>query len=186
MALHDWQARRQRLKLVDEMGTHTSFAPLYAYAPRGKRAFFKVPRNRGKNTTLLASTDCEGMVPSMDVEGFTTKEVFKAYMEHFLSPTLREGQVVVIDNLGAHKGERSRELIEGKGCKHLPLTALLAGPQPCRGGLFEEQGAAPSSRITHPRGGGGGHRRALDAVTSRDARRLLGHCGYRLLPDQQL
>jgi transposase len=74
----------------------------------------------------------------MAVEGFTTKEVFEAYTEHFLSPALREGQAVVMDNLGAHKGERGRELIEGKGCKHPPLAALLAGPQPHRGGLFED------------------------------------------------
>ena len=67
-----------RLVFVDEMGAHTSLAPLYAYSPRGKRAFFKVPRNRGKNTTLLASIGCEGMGPSMAVEGPTTKEVFEA------------------------------------------------------------------------------------------------------------
>ena len=46
-----------RLVFVDEMGTHTSLASLYAYSPRGKRAFFKVPRNRGKNTTFC-STPC--------------------------------------------------------------------------------------------------------------------------------
>jgi transposase len=109
------------LVFVDEMGTHTSLAPLYAYSPRGKRAFFKVPRNRGKNTTLLASMGWEGMSPSMAVEGSTTKEVFETYIEHFLTPALRPGQVVVMDNLGAHKGERVRELIQSKGCKLLYL-----------------------------------------------------------------
>ena len=62
---------------VDEMGTHTSLAPLYAYAPVGERAFFKIPRNRGKNTTLLASLHQEGMGPSMAVEGPTTSRVFE-------------------------------------------------------------------------------------------------------------
>jgi hypothetical protein len=50
-----------RLVFVDEMGTHTSLAPVYAYAPVGERAFFEIPRNRGKNTTLLTSIDREGM-----------------------------------------------------------------------------------------------------------------------------
>ena len=90
---------------MDEMGTHTFLTPLYAYAPCGKRAFFKVPRNRGKNTTLLASIGCKGMGPSMAVERSTTKEVFEAYVGHFLAPALRSGQVVVMDNLGAHSGE---------------------------------------------------------------------------------
>jgi hypothetical protein len=62
---------------VDERGTHTSLAPLYAYAPVGERAFFKIPRNRGKNTTLLASLCQEGMGPSMAVEGPTTSRVFE-------------------------------------------------------------------------------------------------------------
>ncbi len=61
----------ERLVFVDELGTYTSLAPLYAYAPIGERAFFKLPRNRGKNTTLLASLDREGMGPSMAVEGAT-------------------------------------------------------------------------------------------------------------------
>jgi transposase len=54
----------------------------------------------------------EEMGPSMAIEGSTTKEVFEAYIEHFLAPTLREGQVVMMDNLSAHKGERVRKLVE--------------------------------------------------------------------------
>ena len=61
------------------------------------------------------------MGPSMAIEGSTTKEVFEAYVEHFLAPKLRPGRVVVIDDLGTHKGERVRELIEGRGRKLLYL-----------------------------------------------------------------
>jgi hypothetical protein len=75
-----------------EMGTHTSLAPLYAYAPVGERAYFEIPRNRGKNTTLLASLHAEGMGPSMAVEGATTVRVFEAYVERVLAPSLRPGQ----------------------------------------------------------------------------------------------
>jgi hypothetical protein len=103
--------------LVDEMGTHTSLAPLYAYAPVGERAFFKIPRNRGKNTTLLTSLGHQGgMGPSMAVEGATTSRVFETYVEWVLAPALRRGQVVVMDNLGAHRPKRIRELIERRGC----------------------------------------------------------------------
>lgn len=59
------------LVFVDEMGTHTSLAALYAYAPVGERAFFEIPRNRSKNTTLLTSLHQEGMGASMAVEGAT-------------------------------------------------------------------------------------------------------------------
>jgi transposase len=65
----------------------------------------------------------EGMGPSLAVEGATNREVFETYVERVLAPTLREGQVVVMDNLSAHKGERVRELIEGRGCELIYLPS---------------------------------------------------------------
>jgi transposase len=89
---------------------------LYARAPKGKRAYGKVPRNRGKNTTLIAAITLEGaMGAPMTVEGATDTQAFEAYVEHFLAPTLGKGQVVVLDGLGAHRPSRIRELIESKG-----------------------------------------------------------------------
>ena len=166
---------------VDEMGTHTSFAPLYAYSPRGKRAFFKVPRNRGKNTTLLASMGWEGMGPSMAVEGSTTKEVFETYIEHFLTPALRPGQVVVMDNLGAHKGRRVKELIETRGCALLYLPPYSPDLKPIEGafskikGLLRRAGARTRDALVDAMGA------ALRAVSVGDAHGLFAHCGYRRL-----
>jgi hypothetical protein len=85
--------------LKDEMGTHTSLAPLYANSPIGERAFFEIPRNRGKNTTLLTSLHTRGMGPSMAVEGATTARVFETYVKRSLAPSLKPGQVVVMDKL---------------------------------------------------------------------------------------
>jgi hypothetical protein len=100
---------------VDECGTNTSLAPLYAYAPKGSRAHGKVPRNRGKNTTLIASMTISGMGEAMAFEGSTDASTFEAYVERFLAPTLKEKQIVVMDNLGAHRGEKVRKLIEARG-----------------------------------------------------------------------
>ena len=111
------------LVFVDEMGTHTTLAPLYAYAPVGERAYFEIPRNRGKNTTLLASLHAQGMGPSMAVEGATTVRVFEAYVERVLAPSLRPGQVVVMDRLGAHRPRRVKELVEHRGCELLYLPS---------------------------------------------------------------
>ena len=87
-------------------------------------------RNRGKNTTLIASMTLEGaMGESTAVEGSTKAFVLvEAYVERFLAPSLRPGQVgvvvvVVMDNLSAHKTERARELIEGRGCEQWFLPA---------------------------------------------------------------
>jgi ABC-type cobalamin transport system ATPase subunit len=107
----------RRLVFVDEMGVHTSLAPLYGYSAKGERVRLSVPRNRGKNTTLLASIGLDGMGETMAVEGSTDRWVFEAYVEHALAPALRAGQVLIMDNLPAHKPARVRELIEERGCE---------------------------------------------------------------------
>ena len=80
--------------------------PIYGYAPRGERLRLSVPRSRGKNTTLLSSMTASGMGPSLAVEGATTARVFETYVEKVLVPSLRTGQIVVMDNLGAHRPKR--------------------------------------------------------------------------------
>ena len=169
----------KRLVFVDEMGTHTSLSPLYGYSPRGQRAFFKVPRNRGTNTTLLSSMSLEGMGPSMAIEGSTTKEVFEVYVEHFLAPTLRAGQVVIMDNLSAHKGERVRKLIEDRGCALLYLPPYSPDLNPIEEAfskvkrLLRVIGARTKEALVEAIG------KALDVVGTRDAKGFFTHCGYR-------
>jgi DDE superfamily endonuclease len=102
----------RRFLFVDECGAHTSMTRTRARAPKGKRAHGRVPRNRGKNTTLIASLSLGGMGQAMTFQGSTDKMVFEAYVERFLAPALHPGQVVILDNLGAHKGQRVRDLVE--------------------------------------------------------------------------
>jgi DDE superfamily endonuclease len=71
----------ERLVFVDEMGANTSLCALYAWSPKGERAHTRVPPNRGKNTTLLASMGVEGMGHCLAVEGSTTAAVFETYVE---------------------------------------------------------------------------------------------------------
>jgi hypothetical protein len=81
----------ERLVFVDEMGANVSLTPLYAWSRRGRRAFGSAPKNWGKNVTLLASITREGLGPCLAVEGSTTREVFEAYLEGVLAPTLEAG-----------------------------------------------------------------------------------------------
>jgi transposase len=114
----------ERLVFVDECSTNTSLAPLYGWSRRGERVRQKVPRNWGKNVTLLSSIGKRmGMGASLVVEGSTNTKVFETYLTEVLLPTLEEGQVVVMDNLSSHKGQRVRELIEGEGCELIYLPS---------------------------------------------------------------
>ena len=139
---------------MDEMGTNVSLCPLYAWSPKGQRAFGSAPRNWGKNVTLLASITREGLGPCLAVEGATTREVFETYLERVLAPSLKPGQMVVMDNLSAHKGGRVKEIIEGMGCKLLYLppyyspdfNPISSRPSRRSRGCCGEPRRAPASR----------------------------------------
>ena len=167
------------LVFVDEMGTNTSLSPLYGWAKKGERAYCSVPRNRCKNTTLLSSMSVEGMGPSLAVEGATNREVFETYVERVLAPTLRRGQLVVMDNLSAHKGERVRELIEGQGCELLYLPSYSPDLNPIEEafskikGLMRKAEARSREALLEAMG------MAISALSARDARGFFEHCGYR-------
>lgn len=168
-----------RLVFVDEMGANTSLSPIYAYSAVGQRARCSVPRNRGKNTTLLSSMSVGGMGPSLAVDGPTDRAVFEAYLERVLVPSLRAGQVVVMDNLSAHKGERVKELIESRGCELLYLPPYSPDLNPIEEafskvkGLLRKAEARTRYALVEAMG------RALSTVSARDARGFFEHCGYR-------
>ena len=140
----------KRFVFVDEMGTNTSLHSLYAWSKRGKRAYCSVPRNRGKNTTLLASMSAEGMGPSIAVVGAVDAQVFEVYLEQGLVPYLRPGQVVVMDNLSAHKGERVKELIEGASCELLYLPPYSPDLNPIEEAFSKIKGVFAKSSSQDP------------------------------------
>jgi transposase len=179
------QVEIMQLVFVDEMGTNTSLSPIYAWAPKGQRACWSVPRNRGANTTVLSSMSVEGMGPSLSVEGSTTSVVFEAYVQQVLAPTLRRGQVVVMDNLSAHKGERVKELIEERGCELIYLPSYSPDLNPIEEAfskikrLVRKAEARTQEALIEAIGS------ALSAVSSKDAHSFFEHCGYRM-PVQSL
>lgn len=166
------------LVFVDEMGTNTSLSPLYAWAPRGERASCSVPRNRGPNTTLLSSMTLEGMGTSLAVEGATNREVFETYVEQILAPTLRRGQVVVMDNLTSHKGDRVKELIEERGCELIYLPPYSPDFNPIEEAfakikaLVRKAEARTREALVEAIGKG------ISMVTAQDAQGFFDHCGY--------
>jgi len=168
----------KRLVFVDESGSNIALTSLYARAPKGQRAHGSVPRNRGKNTTLLASLSVEGMGASMLLEGATNGAVFEIYLEQILLPSLAPGQIVVMDNLSAHKGARVRQLIEERGCQLLFLPAYSPDFSPIEETFskikahLRRVGARTREALEEAMA------QALETVTSQDALGWFTHCGY--------
>lgn len=111
----------QRVVVIDESSTHLDMMPRYARAPRGQRAYAKQRRNYGKNVTLLAGLTLNGINAPMVVEGAVTTPVFEAYVRQVLLPTLHPGDIVILDNLIAHKSQTVRALLAARGCRLLFL-----------------------------------------------------------------
>jgi transposase len=170
----------RRFVFVDEMGTNTSLCALYAYAPKGRRAYTRVPRNRGANTTLLASMSLEGMGPCLAVEGATTATVFETYVQRVLAPSLRRGQIIVLDNLSAHKSERAKELIEERGCQLLYLPAYSPDFNPIEETFSKIKSALRKAQARNREALVEALGVAIWAVTTRDAHGFFEHGGYHL------
>ena len=173
---------------VDESGFHTSMTRLRARAPKGERAYAKVPRNRGKNQTLIAAITLEGAMVEeavMAVEGATNAQIFETYIEHFLGPTLEAGQVVVMDRLSAHRTERVRQLIEARGADLVFLPSYSPDLNPIEEAFSKIKAIVRKMEARTREALVEAIAKALRAVTPEDAMGWFKHCGYNV-EDQPL
>ena len=165
---------------MDECSTNISLSPIYARAPRGERAHGKAPRNWGKNVSLICAIDAEGVKSSVSVEGAVDGKAFESYIEHFLAPKLKRGQILVMDNLSVHKSKQVRRLIEEAGATLLFLPPYSPDMNPIEGAfskvksVLRKVAARTREALVEATG------RALDTVTAEDIRGFYTDCGYRL------
>ena len=106
---------------VDETWTKTNMTRTHGRAPRGHRLVARVPHGRWKTMTFLAALRCDRIDAPCVVDGPINGTIFRAWVEQFLIPTLRPGDVVVLDNLGSHKGLAVRRAIRAAGAHLLFL-----------------------------------------------------------------
>lgn len=172
------QLDAEQLVIIDECGSHIALTPRYGWGLKGERVRGSVPRNRGKNMTLIASLCWSGMGECMIIEGATNAVALEQYIEEILAPSLTAGQIVIMDNLSAHKGKKVFDLIESRGCQ----VRFLPGYSPDLSPIEETF----SKLKTHLRRAGARTREALQeaicqallTVTAQDAQGWFRHCGY--------
>jgi hypothetical protein len=103
----------ERLVFFDESGVNLAMTRTYARAPRGERAVGYVPKNWGESLTLSAGIALRGLIAPLRLVGSMTADVFEAYVEQFVCPELRAGDIVIVDNLSAHKRASIAGLVDG-------------------------------------------------------------------------
>jgi transposase len=106
-----------RLVFIDETWTRTDMAPLRGWAPRGRRLLAKVPHGRWKTMTFIAALRHDRIDAPWFIEGPIDGESFRLYVKEVLLPTLRPGDIVILDNLGSHKSKAVRQLIRSVGAR---------------------------------------------------------------------
>ena len=168
------------LVFVDESGANRALCPRYGYAPKGERSCGQAPRNRGRNTSLLAAMSPLGLVATMTVEGSTNTDVFLTYLQNVLCPALRPGQTVILDNLSVHKNEAVRQEIEAAGCRLVFLPAYSPDFNPIEHAFaklkqFLRKAKARTQEALETAIAAG-----LATITDQDARGWFKHCEFPL------
>jgi transposase len=167
-----------RLVFLDEAGSHIAMTRDYGRAPRGERVVGSVPRNRGEVTTMIGALDIHGMRALMTVEGATDADVFEAFVERVLVRRLRPGDIVVLDNVGAHKPTRIRALVEAVGARLLFLPPYSPDLNPIELGWSKLKAALRDFGARTRDALDVAIRRGMDLIGADDARAWFTHCGY--------
>ena len=156
---------------------------LYARAPKGQRALGRAPAGRYERLTLLGAISLAGLCALMTIRAFTDRAVFRAFVEQALVPVLQEGQVVILDNLPAHKYPEIEEAIRAAGCEllFLPRYSPEFNPiEPCWSKLKNELRSRAARTLESLQAAVGD---AMQTITTENARGWFEHCGYSLAPD---
>lgn len=166
--------------VLDESYATTAFTRLRGRSRRGVRLVGRVPHGHWKLLTILAAINVQGIVAAATIDAPTDGDVFRAFVDEALVPRLRRGQVVVMDNLSAHKIAGVRASIEAAGCRVVylpPYSPDLSPIEPMWSKLkqaLRSRGARTLAALTETVG------EALTTITAGDCLGYFRHCGYTL------
>ena len=163
---------------MDETSTNLTYARRYGRALGGQRATQGVPLHAGANVTLVAALTPQGLQAAMTVDGALNAAVFAVYLDQVLGPTLRPGDVVVLDNLPVHKAAGLGEVVEKRGARLLVLPPYSPDFNPIELAFSKLKTwlrtAAARTRPTLE----AALARALAWISEADAQNWFDHCGY--------
>lgn len=168
----------RRLVFVDEFGVNIRLARLFGWAPRGTRSRGSVPRNYGQNLSVCAALSLEGITATMTIDGAIDGLAFAQYVEQLLVPTLKPRQIVIMDNLSAHKQVAVRQAIEAVGARVVFLPSYSPDFNPIElvisaiKQVLRRVGADTREDLEAALPA------ALDDVLPQQARNCFRHCGY--------
>jgi transposase len=172
--------RQRRFVFVDETAVNTAMTRRYGRAPRGARAVDSAPRNYGTHTSVIGAMGLRGLVATLAVEGAVDTLCFDAYAEQVLAPRLRPGDVVVLDNLTAHRASRIEEVAESRGAQVLWLAPYSPDFSPIEQCWSKIKAYLRGAKARTEDELNKALAQAIGLVTKADIRGWFKHCGYSL------
>jgi hypothetical protein len=156
-----------RLVFLDESGAKTNMTRLYGRIIGGGRLVGRTPHGHWSTTTILSSLRLDGSTAAMVIEGATDRDVFEAYVQEVLIPSLRPGDIVVMDNLAPHKSPRIIAAIEAASAEVWFLSPYSPDLNPIEksktpflhGAVVEDQSLASAGESTNRKRSAASHRR---------------------------
>ena len=168
----------EKLVFIDESGAKTNMTRLYGRAKAGSRARDNTPSGHWCTTTMISSVRLDGSTACMVVDGATNKDVFQAYVSKILLPTLNQGDIVIMDNLSAHKNQQVRNLIESVGAQLWFLPAYSPDLNPIEKMWSKIKSILRTLKARTEESLIRAIAKALNAVTQSDAKGWFESCGY--------
>lgn len=170
----------QKLKFLDESGVTTQMTRLWGRAPRGERVQEATPDGRWQVLTTLGTMSLRGMEAVMTVASATDGDVFHAYVEQVLCVTLQAGDVVVMDNLSAHKVAGIRELMAARGAQPVYLPPYSPDLNPIEQAWSKFKQFLRTAKARTAEALDQAITEALKTITADNAQAWFRHCGYAL------
>ena len=167
-----------KLVFIDESGAKTNMTRLRGRAKGGGRCVDDAPHGHWHTTTMISSIRLDGNTACMAIDGATSAEVFRAYVRHVLVPTLRSGDLVVLDNLSAHRDREAIQFIESAGAAVLFLPPYSPDLNPIEKMWSKVKEFLRSAKARTVKSLISAIAKALGMVTNQDAMGWFKSCGY--------
>ena len=173
----------ERLVFVDEFAINTAMTRTHARAPLGARAEVSEPGPHGHQSSVISALSLSGLQASMTIEGAVDTQVFDAYVEHFLVPTLLQGDLVLLDNVKFHYSERAVSLIQAAGARVRHLPAYSPDFNPIEECISKIKEILRSLKARTTRKLYKALAKAIAKITVDDICGWFAHCGYTYSPN---
>lgn len=170
----------EQLVFLDESGATTEMTRRYGRAPGNQRVGEAVPQGHWRTVTMLAALTVNGLQAPMTIESPTDGDIFLAYLEQVLCPGLRPGQIVILDNLAAHKVNGVQRLVESTGARLLYLPPYSPDFNPIEQAWSKIKQLLRAAKARTIEALETAIADALEAITGDNARAWFAHCGYGL------